>query len=61
MAATHFSGPVYAKGQELTANPKQAAIASITTDMSNDPNDNELKTKVNAILAALRAANIIAS
>lgn len=35
------------------------AIADIATDMAADANDNELKTKVNAILSALRAANIV--
>lgn len=61
MGGTHFSGPVYAGGEALTSNPQQAAIADITTDMSFDPNDNELKGKINAILAALRAAKIISS
>ncbi len=65
---THFQGKVYAEkadnppdGLELTDNPVQAAIADITTDMSADANDNELKGKVNAILAALRSANIIST
>ncbi|GAB7387356.1 hypothetical protein BSNK01_11920 [Bacillaceae bacterium] len=43
----------------LTVNPIQPAIADITTDMSADVNDNELKNKINEILAALRNANII--
>lgn len=66
MPDTHFQGRVFDRGnsgsgKELTSNPKQGAIADITTDMSVDPNDNELKGKINAILAALRSANIISS
>lgn len=37
------------------------AVADITTDMSADANDNELKNKINELLAALRAANLIAT
>jgi len=64
MARTHFSGPVAVKDEtgkyvDLTANPKQPDIPDITTDMSDDPNDDELKQKINAILAALRGARII--
>ena len=58
---THFQGKVFAEGSELTSNPKQDAITDIATDMSDDANDNELKGKVNAILAALRSANIIST
>lgn len=66
MPDTHFKGKVFDQGnsqsgKELTSNPKQGAIADIVTDMSADPNDNELKGKINAILAALRSANIISS
>lgn len=45
------------------ANPmvQGAAVADITTDMSADVNDNELKNKINELLASLRAAGIIAS
>ncbi|OCL28657.1 hypothetical protein U472_00440 [Orenia metallireducens] len=43
------------------ANPivKASAIDDIVTDMSADTNDDELKTKLNELLAALRAANVI--
>jgi len=64
MGRTHFSGPVAVKDEhgkwvDLTANPKQPDIPDITTDMSEDPYAEELKQKINEILAVLRAANII--
>lgn len=40
---------------------QQSAIADISTDMSADANDDELKGKVNSILAALRSAGLVAS
>lgn len=72
---TTYGDKVYAENnKELTANPKQAAVTDSTA--ANAANQtaayvladvqsiatlaNELKTKVNAILAALRAAGIIA-
>jgi hypothetical protein len=62
---TTHADKVYTKAdgtrRELTSNPKQSAIASITTDMSANPNDNELKNKINEILLALRSANIIST
>jgi hypothetical protein len=39
--------------------PAGVSLADIATDMSGDPNDDELKTKVNGILDALRDAGIL--
>lgn len=36
-----------------------ATVASIATDMSADVNDNELKTKVNELITALKTAGVI--
>ncbi len=45
----------------IAAALEQSAIADISTDMSADSNDDELKTKVNAILAALRSMGVLES
>jgi ribosomal protein L11 len=45
----------------IAAALQESAIADISTDMSGDANDNELKGKVNAILAALRSMGVLAS
>lgn len=45
----------------LRENEQVAAVADIVTDMSLDANDNELKGKINELLAALRAAGYMAS
>lgn len=75
--ATHFRGKVFAEGSridgtELTNNPKQGAIANVTgtTGISGTDSVNAaavltaiqaLESKVNAVLVALREANIISS
>jgi len=64
-SATHFQGRVFAEGNtELTSNPKQVAIASLSLTVTNPPTQAEVQAiadKVDTILAALRSANIINS
>lgn len=82
MGRTHFTGPVAVQDEtgkfvDLTANPKQGAIADIADNTGGvadgtlvdvgaafdqatlNNNFAELAAKVNAILSALRSANII--
>lgn len=38
---------------------KAVAVSSVTTDMTANPNDNELKTKVNELITALKTVGVI--
>jgi len=55
--STKFTNSVYVGEDELTANPRQGAIADIPDTSIATAED--VGDKVNEILAALRKANII--